>query len=97
MALGQVFLRALRFSPPNIIPPMFDTHLHLHVDLTRRTNGRILGTFQKQSYFGNRSALDTKIRTFPCILLTDFKTETEMKVPTTQTVSEGRTREGIRQ
>ena len=25
--------------PVNIIPPMFHAHLHLHVALTRRTNG----------------------------------------------------------
>ena len=34
------------FFPVNIIPPMFRTPLHLHVALSRTTNGRSLGTFQ---------------------------------------------------
>jgi hypothetical protein len=46
-ALGQVFLPVLQFSPVSIIPSMLHIHLHLHVALTRRTNGRSLGTFQK--------------------------------------------------
>jgi len=38
------------FSPStsvfrSLIPPMLHTHLHLHVMLSRRTNGRSLGTF----------------------------------------------------
>jgi hypothetical protein len=45
MALGQVVLRVLRFSPV-IIPPIFYTH-HLNVTLNRRTNGRNLGTFKQ--------------------------------------------------
>jgi len=40
-------IRVLRFPSLNIIPPLLPTHLHLHAALTRRTNGRILGTFQK--------------------------------------------------
>jgi len=39
VALGQVFLRLLPFSPVLIIPPMPHIHLHLHVTLTRMTNG----------------------------------------------------------
>ena len=35
------------FPPVIIISPMFHTHLHLHVALTRRTRGRNLDTFQK--------------------------------------------------
>jgi hypothetical protein len=42
--VGQVFLRVLRFSPANILPPVLHTHLHLHVAVTRRTNTRSLGT-----------------------------------------------------
>jgi len=45
VALGQVFLRVLRFSPV-IIPPVFRTH-HLNVILIRRTIGRSLGTFKQ--------------------------------------------------
>ena len=38
-------------SPVNIIPPTLHIHLYLHVTLTRRTNGRSLGTFLKQCFF----------------------------------------------
>jgi hypothetical protein len=37
VALGQVSLRVLRLSPVSIISPMFNTHLHLQVALTRMT------------------------------------------------------------
>jgi hypothetical protein len=37
--------------PVTIFPSMLHTHLHLHVALTRRTNGRSLGTFQKAKLF----------------------------------------------
>jgi len=37
-------------SPVSIIPPMLHTHLHLHVALTRGTNGRSLETFQKAMF-----------------------------------------------
>jgi hypothetical protein len=46
-ALGQVFLRVLRFSPVSIIPPVPYIHLDLH--LASMTNGRSRGTFQKSS------------------------------------------------
>jgi len=42
---GQVLLRVALVAPVSIIPPMFHIHLHLYVALTRRTNGRSLGTF----------------------------------------------------
>ena len=51
VAVGQVYLRVLRFSPVSIIPPMLHTHLHLHVALNRRTKGRSLGTFEKAVFF----------------------------------------------
>ena len=38
-------------SPVSIIPPTLLTHLHLHVALTRRTNRRQVGTFQKAVLF----------------------------------------------
>jgi hypothetical protein len=50
VALGQVFLRVLGFSPVSIIPPMVHTH-HLHAALTRRTKGQSFGTFQKAMVF----------------------------------------------
>ena len=51
VALRQVFLRVLLFSPVSIIPLMPHNHLHLHVAVTRRTNGRSLGTFHKALLF----------------------------------------------
>ena len=47
LALAQVFDRVLRFSPVNITPPMIHNYLHLHVVLTRSTNGRKLRTFSE--------------------------------------------------
>jgi hypothetical protein len=47
VALGQVFLRVLLAFPVSIIPAILDTRLHPKVALTRRTNGRSLGTFHK--------------------------------------------------
>ena len=41
----------LLFSPVSIIPPVLCIHLHRHVFLTSRTNGRCLGTFQKAKLF----------------------------------------------
>jgi hypothetical protein len=51
MAVGQVSVQVLCFSLVSIIPPMFHTHLQLKVALTRRTNGRSLGTFHKVMLF----------------------------------------------
>jgi hypothetical protein len=55
------FSPKFRLSSVNIIPPMRHTHLQLHAALTRRTNVRTLGANRKQSFFGNRGALDRKI------------------------------------
>jgi hypothetical protein len=49
--VAMVFSAYFSFRPVSIIPQMFHTHLHLHVVLTRRTNGRYLGTFQKAMPF----------------------------------------------
>jgi hypothetical protein len=49
-----------RFFPFIVIPPMHHSHLDLHIILSRRTNGRNLGTFQKQCTFDNRKALERK-------------------------------------
>jgi hypothetical protein len=55
VALGQAFVLVLRFLPVSIIPPKLRSRLHvrvqLRVGLTRRTNGRSLGTFQKATIF----------------------------------------------
>jgi len=61
VALGQVSLPVFHFSPVSVIPPTLHTSLHLHVALTGRTNGRSLGTFNKQFCFGNRGALVRKV------------------------------------
>ena len=45
VALGNVFLRVLRFFPPTTIPPMSHTDFHPHAFPSGRTNGRCLGTF----------------------------------------------------
>jgi REP element-mobilizing transposase RayT len=47
VALGQVSLRALRFAPVSIIPPMLHNHLHLNINLKRRTTGRSLRNLKK--------------------------------------------------
>jgi hypothetical protein len=44
VALGQVFLRVLRFSPVNITPTMYRNQLHLTNTPIRRTSGLRLGT-----------------------------------------------------
>jgi hypothetical protein len=54
VALGRVFLPALRFSPLSIIPPMFRPHPPLKTTLARWTNGRSLGTLNKMCCFGHR-------------------------------------------
>ena len=51
MAIGQDYLRVIRFSPASIIPPMLRTR-HLHFALTNKTKGRGLGTFQKAMLYG---------------------------------------------
>ena len=48
---GTSFLRVHLFFPSHIIPPILYTHLHLHVALTRKTNGQNLGTFQEAKIF----------------------------------------------
>jgi len=57
----QVNITVLSVPPVNIIPPMLHIFLHLYAVLTRRTNGRSLGTFQKQRSFVNRGALDRQL------------------------------------
>jgi len=58
--LGHSLLQIIRFSPVAIILPLLHTHFHLHVALTRVTNGGSLRTFQKQCYFANLGALARK-------------------------------------
>ena len=47
----HVFLQAFRFSPVTTILSVLHTPFLLHVAVTRRTNGRNLGTFQNAALF----------------------------------------------
>jgi hypothetical protein len=48
---GTGFCASTSVYHVSIFPPMLHTHLHLHVALTRRTNGPSLGTCQKPVVF----------------------------------------------
>jgi hypothetical protein len=65
MEMGQIYLRALRYPPVNIIPPVLPTYLHPRVALTRRPNGEAWERLEKQFSFGNRGALHTSIEILP--------------------------------
>jgi len=60
VALGQVFLRILRFSLFSIIPLILYARLSLHVVVTKQTNGRSLGTFQKGLLFRKQGSMGQK-------------------------------------
>jgi len=47
----QVILPVLLVSPVIIISPMLHAYIHLHAAATGRTNGRSLGTSNKQCSF----------------------------------------------
>ena len=61
MALEEVFLRVHRFSPTRIILSVFHTHLHLHAELTRGTNGRFPEILKNQRAFENGGSLGRKV------------------------------------
>lgn len=61
MTMGQVFLPVLQSAPVSINPLMLNIHLHLHIPLIERRNGRSLGTFQKQCPFGHWRVMDKKV------------------------------------
>jgi hypothetical protein len=63
VALGEDFLRILRFSPVRVIALMLtrSTYLHLDAACTTRKKGRSLGTFKKPCCFGDCGAFDRKI------------------------------------
>jgi hypothetical protein len=62
VALGQVFLRILQFSPVSIIPPMLHTYFNINAALVRRTTRRRLRTSKKkQRAFANREALERNV------------------------------------
>jgi hypothetical protein len=47
--------------PVSIVSSMLLTHLHIHVVLSRRANGRTLRTLKKQYFSGSRGELDRKV------------------------------------
>ena len=56
------FSRNTSVFPVTVIPSILHIRLHLLVAVRRKTNGRSLGTFQKeQCSFLNRGALDSKV------------------------------------
>jgi len=57
---------SISVPPVSIIPLILHTHLHLHAAVNRTTNGRSLGTFQKELNFGNRTALCGKVLPLFC-------------------------------
>jgi hypothetical protein len=67
----HVFLRILVFNSVTIIPSMIQARLYLHVTLTRSTNDRILGTFQKAITFtkiGQRLSFELFSRSLRTVL-----------------------------
>jgi hypothetical protein len=57
---GTGFSSGAPVSLVSTIPPVLHTHLHLHFTLTRKTERRSLGTFQKAVPVVNRIALGGK-------------------------------------
>jgi len=51
VTLGQVFLQDLLLSPVSIILTVLHARMHLHVAVTRRSDGRGLGTFQNAVFW----------------------------------------------
>jgi hypothetical protein len=60
VALAQVFLPVLWFSPVTITPPMLHTYLKLHFPLNRRTIREACKLTKMLCSFGNRGALGGK-------------------------------------
>jgi hypothetical protein len=57
VALEEIFLQVLRFSPVCVIPPMLHTYAHLHLATTTSTNRRSVGTFRKSGSLGYKSTI----------------------------------------
>jgi hypothetical protein len=58
--VGAGFHRVLLFTAVSIIPLGFHTYLHPHVSLTRRSNGRSLGTSPEAVYFRKSGSIGWK-------------------------------------
>jgi hypothetical protein len=63
VTLEQVFPIVLNFSSASIIPPMVNTHLHLHVALTM-TEMQNLGTFHRAMLFRKSSSTEGRSTSF---------------------------------
>jgi hypothetical protein len=61
VALGQGFLRVLRFSHLSVILPTFRSYFHLHVILTK-INERTLGGFQNAMLYRKSGSIGYKKR-----------------------------------
>ena len=98
VAQGQVFLLGIWFSPVSIIPPVFLTHLYLHIALTRRTNGQIWefpkaelfqksGSVGQEKYFHFFFCLERvngqcEVRKYACKSVTKCRGPTDMRCDT---------------
>ena len=51
VALGEVFLRILKFCPVSIIPQMLHIYLYLDSTTMRKTNMWSLGTIKSSMFF----------------------------------------------
>jgi hypothetical protein len=60
VTLGQGFIRIFRFSLVSIIPLILYIRLSLRVVVTKQTNGRSLGTFQKGMLFRKPGSMGYK-------------------------------------
>ena len=59
VAMGQIFIQLLWFSPVTIIPPML--HRHLYTTFIRRISGRNLETYQSYTNSGKNSSSVLKL------------------------------------
>jgi len=50
MALEEVVLRVIGFVVLRVVLAEYISHLHVHVALTRKSNGQSLGTFPKMFF-----------------------------------------------
>ena len=61
VALVQDLIRGFRVSTVSIISPVLHTHLNLHTDLARKTNGQNLETFTHQFSFVYGGTIDREV------------------------------------
>jgi hypothetical protein len=59
--IGTDFFSSVSIFPVSIIPPILHVHLYLFVALTKRTNGRSLGTVQQAMLFRKSGSFETSL------------------------------------